>query len=216
MLQLILFDLDGTLLDTAPDLGLALNIQRQRHGLVPLSQSRIRPYASHGSKGLLSIGFGLTPAHVDFDDMREEYLTIYDEVMTQSPTMFEGMKELLEAIEGRGLHWGIVTNKPRRFTIPILQKIGLEERAACVVCGDDAPRAKPHPDTLLMACALTGMHVDDCLYVGDAERDIQAGRAAGMLTVISLYGYIDDADKPHEWEADHAIQQPFELLALLE
>ena len=216
MLQLILFDLDGTLLDTAPDLGLALNIQRQRHGLVPLSQSRIRPYASHGSKGLLSIGFGLTPAHVDFDDMREEYLAIYDEVMTQSPTLFEGMKELLEAIEGRGLRWGIVTNKPRRFTVPILKKIGLDGRAACVVCGDDASRAKPHPDTLLMACDLTGTRVDECLYVGDAERDIQAGRAAGMRTVISLYGYIDDADKPHEWEADHAIQQPFELLALLE
>ena len=216
MLQLILFDLDGTLLDTAPDLGLALNIQRQRHGLMPLSQRRIRPYASHGSKGLLSIGFGLTPAHVDFDDMREEYLAIYDEVMTQSPTMFEGMKELLEAIEGRGLRWGIVTNKPRRFTVPILKKIGLDGRAACVVCGDDAPRAKPHPDTLLMACDLTGTRVDECLYVGDAERDIQAGRAAGMQTVISLYGYIDDTDKPHEWEADHTIQQPFELLALLE
>jgi phosphoglycolate phosphatase len=215
VLRLVLFDLDGTLLDTAPDLGLALNLQRQRHGLPPLPQARIRPYASHGSKGLLSVGFGLTPEHADFGDMREEYLAIYDEVMTQSPTLFEGMRELLGAIEHKGLRWGIVTNKPRRFTIPILKKIGLEGRAACVICGDDAPRAKPHPDTLLLACELTGMRVDECLYVGDAERDIQAGRAAGMRTVVSLYGYIDDADRPHEWEADHAIQQPMELLALL-
>ena len=215
MLQLVLFDLDGTLLDTAPDLGLALNMQRERHGLPPLPQDTIRPYASHGSKGLLSVGFSLTPEHVNFGDMREEYLAIYDEVMTQSPTLFEGMKELLEAIEERGLRWGIVTNKPRRFTGPILKKTGLDSRAACVVCGDDAARAKPHPDTLLKACELTGRHVDECLYVGDAERDIQAGKAAGMRTVISLYGYIDDADKPHEWEADGAIQHPSELLALL-
>ena len=215
MLQLVLFDLDGTLLDTAPDLGLALNMQRERHGLPPLPQDTIRPYASHGSKGLLSVGFSLTPEHVNFGDMREEYLAIYDEVMTQSPELFDGIQELLEAIERRGLRWGIVTNKPRRFTGPILKKIGLDSRAACVVCGDDAARAKPHPDTLLKACELTGRRLDECLYVGDAERDIQAGKAAGMRTVISLYGYIDDADKPHEWEADGVIQHPSELLALL-
>ena len=215
MLQLVLFDLDGTLLDTAPDLGLALNMQRERHGLPPLPQDTIRPYASHGSKGLLSVGFSLTPEHVNFGDMREEYLAIYDEVMTQSPELFDGIQELLEAIERKGLRWGIVTNKPRRFTGPILKKIGLDSRAACVVCGDDAARAKPHPDTLLKACELTGRRIDECLYVGDAERDIQAGKAAGMRTVISLYGYIDDADKPHEWEADGVIQHPSELLALL-
>ena len=215
MLQLVLFDLDGTLLDTAPDLGLALNMQRERHGLPPLPQDTIRPYASHGSKGLLSVGFSLTPEHVNFGDMREEYLAIYDEVMTQSPELFDGIQELLEAIERKGLRWGIVTNKPRRFTGPILKKIGLDSRAACVVCGDDAARAKPHPDTLLKACELTGRRVDECLYVGDAERDIQAGKAVGMRTVISLYGYIDDADKPHEWEADGVIQHPSELLALL-
>ena len=215
MLQLVLFDLDGTLLDTAPDLGLALNMQRERHGLPPLPQDTIRPYASHGSKGLLSVGFSLTPEHVNFGDMRVEYLAIYDEVMTQSPELFDGIQELLEAIERKGLRWGIVTNKPRRFTGPILKKTGLDSRAACVVCGDDAARAKPHPDTLLKACELTGRRVDECLYVGDAERDIQAGKAAGMRTVISLYGYIDDADKPHEWEADGVIQHPSELLALL-
>ena len=215
MLQLVLFDLDGTLLDTAPDLGLALNIQRERHGLPPLPQAKIRPYASHGSKGLLSIGFGLTPEHESFSGMREEYLAIYDEVMTQSPILFDGMQDLLAAIEGRGLRWGIVTNKPRRFTIPILKKLALDGRAACVVCGDDAARAKPFPDTLFMACQLAGAEVSECLYVGDAERDIQAGKAAGMCTVVSLYGYLDEADRPHEWLADHAIEHPRELLALL-
>lgn len=215
MLQLILFDLDGTLLDTAPDLGLALNMQRERHGLLPLAQAIIRPYASHGSKGLLSIGFSLTPQHVNFEDMREEYLNIYDQVATQSPTLFDGMQELLAAIENRDLRWGVVTNKPRRFTEPILRKLALDQRAACVVCADDAERAKPHPDTLLKACELTHTKVDECMYVGDAERDIQAGKAAGMCTVVSMYGYIDSMDKPHEWGADHAIHHPSELLALI-
>lgn len=215
MLQLILFDLDGTLLDTAPDLGLALNMQRERHGLPPLPQSTIRPYASHGSKGLLSIGFGLTPQHVNFADMREEYLNIYDQVMTQSPVLFDGMQVLLTELDNRGLRWGIVTNKPRRFTEPILKKIGLQHRAACVVCGDDMLRAKPYPDTLLKACELTGVPAEACIYVGDAERDIQAGKAAGMRTVISMYGYIDSTDQPLEWESDYLIQHPNELLALI-
>lgn len=213
---MILFDLDGTLLDTAPDLGLALNMQRERHGLPPLPQSAIRPYASHGTKGLLSVGFGLTSQHVNFDDMRAEYLAIYDQVMTQSPILFDGMQELLADIENRGLRWGIVTNKPRRFTEPILKKIQLDSSAACVVCGDDMLRAKPHPDTLLQACKLTSTQVGECVYVGDAERDIQAGKAAGMCTVISMYGYIDTADKPHEWGADYAIHHPSELLRLLD
>lgn len=215
MLQLILFDLDGTLLDTAPDLGLALNMQRERHGLSPLPQSTIRPYASHGSKGLLSIGFGLTPQHVNFADMREEYLNIYDQVMTQSPVLFGGMQVLLTELEKRNLRWGIVTNKPRRFTEPILKKISLQHRAACVVCGDDMLRAKPYPDTLLKACELTGVPAEACIYVGDAERDIQAGKAAGMRTVISMYGYIDSTDQPHEWGSDYSIQHPNELLALI-
>lgn len=215
MLKIILFDLDGTLLDTAPDLGLALNMQRERHGLPPLPQSTIRPYASHGSKGLLSIGFSLTPQHVNFDDMREEYLNIYDQVMTQSPILFDGMGQLLSHIESMGLRWGIVTNKPRRFTEPILRKIELDGRAACVVCGDDALRAKPHPDTLLQACTLTATRADECIYVGDAERDIQAGKAAGMLTVISMYGYIDSTDNPHSWGANHVIHHPAELLGLI-
>ena len=212
---MILFDLDGTLLDTAPDLGLALNMQRERHGLPPLPQAMIRPYASHGTKGLLSVGFGLTPEHAEFAAMRNEYLELYDQVFTRSPVLFEGIAELLSAIEGKGLRWGVVTNKPQRFTQPLLKAIQLDRRAACIVSGDDAPRAKPHPDTLLMACEQAGAKPSDCMYIGDAERDIEAARVAGMRSVVALYGYIDAHDKPHEWGADHAIHQPRELMALI-
>lgn len=212
---MILFDLDGTLVDTAPDLGYALNLQRQRHGLEPLPLNEIRPYASHGSKGLLSVGFNLNPEDACFADMRQEYLDLYDQVFTRSPVLFDGMAAVLDEIEGRNLTWGIVTNKPRRFSEPMIRALQLQERARCLVCGDDAARVKPYPDTLLMACRMTSSNVVDCLYVGDAERDVQAGKAAGMKTVVALFGYIDETDQPQEWGADAMIAQPAELLDLL-
>ncbi len=212
---MILFDLDGTLVDTAPDLGLALNIQRQRHGFEPLPDEVIRPFASHGSKGLLSIGFGIGPDSHEFAAMREEYLALYDQVFTDSPVLFDGVEELLEAIESSGSLWGVVTNKPRRFTQPLLQAMNLHKRAACIVSGDDAAKAKPAPDTLLLACAQTNSQPQDCLYIGDAERDMVAGRAAGMKTVLALYGYIADEDTPLEWGADYLINHPREVIALL-
>lgn len=212
---MILFDLDGTLVDTAPDLGYALNLQRQRHGLEPLPLNEIRPYASHGSKGLLSVGFNLNPEDACFADMRQEYLDLYDQVFTRSPVLFDGMAAVLDEIEGRNLTWGIVTNKPRRFSEPMIRALQLQKRARCLVCGDDAARAKPYPDTLLMACRMTSSNVVDCLYVGDAERDVQAGKAAGMKTVVALFGYIDETDQPQEWGADAMIAQPAELLDLL-
>lgn len=211
----VLFDLDGTLVDTAPDLGLALNMQRERHGLPALPLSTIRPYASHGSKGLLGIGFGMTPDDADFEAMRVEYLDLYDQVFTQSPVMFEGIPELLKSIEDAGLLWGVVTNKPRRFTQPLMAAMGLVGRAACIVSGDDAPRAKPYPDTLFLACDLSGTMPHGCLYVGDAERDIQAGRAAGMRTVVARYGYLDAQDQPDLWGAEEMIDTPSELNAIL-
>lgn len=214
-LQVVLFDLDGTLVDTAPDLGLALNMQRERHGLPALPLATIRPYASHGSRGLLGVGFGLTPEHPDFAAMRDEYLDLYDGVFTQSPVMFDGVAELLAAIEQAGVRWGVVTNKPRRFTQPLMQAMGLSTRAACVVSGDDAVRAKPHPDTLLLACDLASTDPAGCIYVGDAERDIQAGHAAGMRTVVARYGYLDAHDQPENWGAGAMIDTPLELLKSL-
>lgn len=215
MLQLILFDLDGTLVDTAPDLGLALNMQRERHGLPPLPLEAIRPHASHGSRGLLAVGFGLTPDAPGFGKMREEYLALYDEVFTRSPLLFPGTAELLSALESQGLRWGVVTNKPARFTRPLLAAIGLDQRACCVVSGDDAPRPKPYPDTLLLAMRLTGAEPAQCLYVGDAERDIQAARAAGMNSVVALYGYLDETDRPQEWGANAAVYTPLEVLKMI-
>jgi N-acetyl-D-muramate 6-phosphate phosphatase len=212
-LRTILFDLDGTLVDTAPDLGLALNLQRERHGLPPLAQELIRPHASHGSRGLLGVGFGLEPGHRDFGAMREEYLDLYDQVFTRSPVLFWGVAELLATLESKGFGWGVVTNKPRRFTVPLMRALGLEDRAACVVSGDDAPLAKPHPETLLMACQMAETVPAECIYVGDAERDIQAGHAAGMQTVVARYGYLDEHDRPETWGAETMIDAPLDLLA---
>lgn len=215
MLQLVLFDLDGTLVDTAPDLGLALNMQRERHGLASLPLETIRPYASHGSRGLLSVGFGLTPEDPGFAEMREEYLALYDEVFTRSPVLFPGVEELLSALEHNGMQWGVVTNKPARFTNPLLAAMGLYQRAACAVSGDDAERPKPYPDTLLLALHKTDVERQQCLYVGDAERDMQAARAAGMRSVIALWGYIDKTDRPEEWGADAAVDCPHQVLDLI-
>lgn len=212
---MILFDLDGTLVDTAHDLAYALNLQRVRHGLAELPLDVIRPYASHGSKGLLAIGFDLSDTDDTFASMRDEYLAIYDEVLTRKPILFDGISELLARLEANNIPWGVVTNKPRRFTQPLMQSIGLLARAACVVSGDDAARPKPYPDTLLMACKQAGVNPQQCWYVGDAERDIQAGKAAGMQTVVALYGYLSKTDQPEAWGADQAIQAPLDLLAFV-
>jgi phosphoglycolate phosphatase len=212
---MILFDLDGTLVDTAHDLAYALNLQRERHGLAELSLDVIRPYASHGSKGLLAVGFDLTVDDADFAEMRDEYLAIYDQVLTRQPILFDGIAELLISLEAKHIPWGVVTNKPRRFTQPLMHSIGLLARAACVVSGDDAPRPKPYPDTLLMACKQVNVNPAQCWYVGDAERDIQAGKAAGMRTVVALYGYLAETDQPAAWGADRMINKPLDFLGLI-
>ena len=180
MISTVLFDLDGTLVDTAPDLGHALNLQLQRHGKAPLTDAAIRPFASHGSRGLIGLGFGITPKDDNFIQMRDEYLALYDTVFTRSPVLLPGIADLLQAIESKGLKWGIVTNKPRRFTQRLIENMELDKRAACVVSGDDAQQPKPSPATLLMACEQIGVKPEQCVYVGDAERDIQAGKAAGI------------------------------------
>ena len=215
MISTILFDLDGTLVDTAPDLGHALNLQLNHHGKPSLSDAAIRPFASHGSRGLIGLGFGITPNDDAFIKMRDEYLSIYDTVFTRSPALLDGIADLLQAIESKGLKWGIVTNKPRRFTLPLIKSMGLDKRAACVVSGDDAPQPKPSPATLLLACEQIDANPERCIYLGDAQRDVQAGKAAGMTTVVALFGYIDVTDKPQEWGADFLIHQPLELLSLI-
>lgn len=212
---MILFDLDGTLLDTAPDLGLALNIQLARHGFSELAPDVIRPYASHGSKGLLKLGFGIESEDPGFDALRLEYLDIYNEVFKKSPKFFEGMDEVLDRIEENKISWGIVTNKPRRFSQPLVEALNLNTRFACLVCGDDAQRPKPFPDTLLLACQNASVNPSECYYVGDAERDILAGVSAGMETIVALYGYISKDESPSNWGASYFINSPNEILSIL-
>lgn len=214
-MKAVLFDLDGTLVDTAPDLGFALNLQLQKYGKSPLADAAIRPFASHGSKGLLGLGFGITPEDANFIEMRDEYLDIYESVLTRSPVLFEGMQATLEAISARGFHWGIVTNKPGRFTIPLVKSLDLYRNAVCVISGDDAPQPKPSPETLLLACKRAQIIPEECMYIGDAERDIEAGRAAGMKTVVAMYGYIDKKDKPLAWGANEVITTPQDILKLI-
>jgi N-acetyl-D-muramate 6-phosphate phosphatase len=215
MITTVLFDLDGTLVDTAPDLGYALNLQLERHGKKTLSDATIRPVASHGSRGLIGLGFGVTPSDDSFLSLRDEYLDLYDQVFTRSPKLFIGMDEVLSTLEKRKLKWGIVTNKPRRFTIPLVASMDLLSRAACVVSGDDAAKPKPSPETLLLACKEAQVNPEHCMYIGDAARDIEAGKAAGMKTVVALFGYIDKIDNPHEWGADAMIKSPADILNLL-
>ncbi|MCL4471784.1 MAG: HAD-IA family hydrolase [Gammaproteobacteria bacterium] len=215
MIQAILFDLDGTLADTAPDLGLALNLQRERHGLPPLAMETIRPYASHGTRGLFEIGFGLTPEDARFEPMREEYLALYTANLCLHTTLFPGMAELLAALEARNILWGVVTNKPARFTNPLLEQLGLFRRAASVISGDTCPQPKPHPEPLLTAAREIGVAPQSCLYVGDAERDVEAAVAAGMTALIAGYGYLGATDRPETWGAHGRINAPQDILAYL-
>ena len=214
-IRTVLFDLDGTLVDTAPDLGYALNLQRAAHGLPPLADDLIRPQASHGARGLLGIGFGLQPDDPRFARMREEFLKLYAENICRHSRPFPGILELLGALETRGLKWGVVTNKPAAFTEPLMSILDLAERAACIVSGDTCPQCKPHPAPMLAAAELCGAAPEQCLYLGDAERDIEAARAAAMPALVAAWGYLDAADQPHAWGAHAQIRHPIETLDFL-
>lgn len=214
MIGALLFDLDGTFADTAPDLGNALNRQRARRGLAPLPLATIRPHASAGARGLLALGFGLAPGAPEYDAMREEFLSLYEQALCEDTQLFAGIEPLLAALDARGVPWGIVTNKPARFTLPLLVALRIAGRTPCIVSGDTCPQAKPHPAPLLHGAALLGTTPAQCAYVGDDERDMLASRAAGMFAVIARYGYL--GGRPHvEWDADAAIASPGELLTLL-
>ena len=215
-MPLILFDLDGTLLDTAPDLGTALNTQRAEHKLAALPQETIRPVVSHGSPALLKLGFGIEPNDSRYAGMRARLLEIYRSCLSQKTCLFSGIEEVLQDLEQRGMRWGIVTNKPGALTEPLLQTFQLHQRAACVVSGDTTPRRKPHPDQLLHACTLTGCSPTSSLYVGDAQRDVEAAHAAGMQALVALYGYIDVNEKPDAWQADGLLEKPADLLPWLD
>ncbi len=216
MIKAVLFDLDGTLADTALDLGFALNEQRQRHGLAPLPHEHIRPYASHGTVGLLAAGFGLNPEDEQFPSMRAEYLELYTANLCRLTRLFEGMAETLDALEHKGIAWGVVTNKPARFTDPLMAALGLSKRASSIISGDTCAHPKPHPEPLLRASREIAVAPEQCAYVGDAERDVEAAIAAGMLPIVARYGYLGADDRPEQWGAQDFIGHPAELLRFLE
>lgn len=211
-LSCVLFDLDGTLLDTAPDMGRALNRLRREQGHPPLSFEDIRPVVSHGSPGLLALGFGVSPGNPSFDGLRERFLDLYRQCLAGETRLFGGMARVLQWLEDCAIPWGVVTNKPGALTTPLLMELELDRRAACVVSGDTLPLRKPHPEPLLHACRQVGISATDCVYVGDAARDMEAGRRAGMRTVVARYGYISPGEPISDWGADHIIDSPEELI----
>lgn len=210
----VLFDLDGTLADTAGDLGLALNLQRASRGLQAIPLDLVRPHASAGARGLLRLGFGLEPDHPDYESTRSEFLNLYEQNLWRSTTLFPGMADALAELELRGVRWGIVTNKPKRFTLPLIAALGLSARSACTVCADMVSAPKPHPAALIEAAMRLALPPAACLYVGDDERDVVAARAAGMDSIIALYGYLGDGKAPENWGASAVIQAPMELISL--
>ncbi len=213
-IRTVLFDLDGTLADTAPDLAYALNCLLLERGHASLPYEVLRPIASHGAKGLIGRGFQLTPQDAGYADLRQRFLDIYAANLVRETRLFPGITELLDALRSRGLRWGIVTNKPRFLTDPLVQQLGLHD-AACVVSGDTTANSKPHPEPLLYACREAGSLPAQCLYVGDAARDIEAGRVAGMQTLVALFGYISEDDSPQTWGANGMINEPREVLQWL-
>ncbi len=215
MIKAVLFDLDGTFADTAPDLAAALNHVRTLRGLPPLPLEAIRPQASHGSVGLLKVGFNIDPDASDFATLKEAFLNYYNTHICIHTILFNGMAQLIETLEQRRLPWGIVTNKPHRFTLPLMQALGYAQRAACLISGDTCARAKPHPDPLLKASELMNIAPQHCLYLGDDKRDVEAGRAAGMKTLIARYGYINEQEDLATWRADGTIESPMELITHL-
>jgi N-acetyl-D-muramate 6-phosphate phosphatase len=212
----VLFDLDGTLADTAPDLAYVLNLQLRAHGRPELPVSALRPYVSHGARGMLRAGFGLEAGDAAYLALRDEFLDLYEQNLFRETRLFPGMAELLCSLEQQAIAWGIVTNKLERFTLPLIAALGLSARAGCIVGGDTTPRAKPFPDPLLEGSRRLGVQPGQCTYVGDDERDVQASHAAGMTPVVALYGYLGDGKPPQEWGADAYIEHPLKLLKLLE
>lgn len=215
MAEAVFFDLDGTLADTAPDLIGTLHRLQAERGLPGTPFEQLRPMVSNGVRGLLGIGFGLTPDMADYPPLAKRFLDLYADALCVETQLFAGMPELLDALDTHGIAWGVVTNKAERFARPIIETLGLAQRSRCIVGGDTAARAKPHPDPLLHACQVSGTNPLDCLYVGDDIRDITAGRAAGMKTVAAAYGYLGNGVSIQAWEADVIIQHPLEILPLL-
>lgn len=212
----VLFDLDGTLIDSAPDLGAAADKMRTDRGMSSLPLADYRPMAGAGARGMLGVAFNIAPGHADFEMLKEEFFKNYEACMTERTYAFEGVANLIAQLDQAGLKWGVVTNKSERFTLPLTRAMPLFNTAQTIVSGDTTPHAKPHPAPLLEAARQIGVPPERCLYVGDDERDIIAGRAAAMPTVAAAYGYLGAMSDTAHWNADATIATPAALLPLLQ
>ena len=210
-LSCVLFDLDGTLVDTAPDLFACLNESLKKHGFPVVSDAQLKPFISYGAVVLVEECLKDKASAEEKAGVVETLLNIYEQNIVRYSVFFDGMLDVLDRIEGQGLKWGIVTNKRQRFTNPLISALNLTKRAACVVSGDTTPNPKPHTDPMLEACKRAQVSVNECVYIGDAKHDIKAGRNAKMKTLVALYGYLSPGDKPEEWGADGLISSPQQL-----
>ena len=213
--RLVLFDLDGTLADTAPDLAAPVNAMREERGLPPLPLERLRPHASAGARGLLGAGLGVTKDDPVFEALKDEFLRRYEADMVVLTRLFDGMDDLLHRLESTGIRWGIVSNKVERYVRRIVVELGLEHRAATVIGGDTAARPKPWPDPLLLALERTGIVATDAIYLGDDIRDLEAARAAGMPMIAAGYGYVGADAPPAQWGADAVVDRPDQIAGLI-
>lgn len=211
----VLFDLDGTLVDTAPDLVAVLNALLREQGRVRMPYAIARNEVSNGALGLLRLAFGENLPEPELGRLRERFLELYTENICKNSLIFHGFKDIFTLISMIGIRWGIVTNKPRALTEPLLVALGLRPDRACVVSGDSLPQRKPHPAPLQHAAALLGCVPEHCLYIGDARRDIEAGHAAGMFTVAAGWGYIRPSENPGDWNADVVIRRPAAIATVL-
>jgi len=211
-IRLVLFDLDGTLADTAPDLAAIANRLREARGLAPLPLEELRPLASHGARGLIGRALKVAPPSEEYEALKQQFYAWYDAALCVHTRLFPGMQTTLDVLERRAIQWGIVTNKIGRFTDPLVRSLGLSKRAACVVSGDTTTHAKPHPEPLLHALRACSVEQSAAVYVGDDRRDVEAGRAAGMRTVVASYGYLGHGADTSTWRADHEIATPLELV----
>jgi 2-phosphoglycolate phosphatase len=208
----VLFDLDGTLIDSAPDLAGAANRLRADHGLEPLPLEALRPMVGSGARGMVGVAFGVAPGEPRFEALRDAFLAHYEAGLLERTGPFDGVADLLSALEAAGIAWGIVTNKATRFTAPIVAGLGLAQRASVVVCGDTTPHSKPHPEPLLHAARALGVAPEHVAYVGDDLRDAQAARAAGMPMLAATWGYLGQGEPVHDWGADALVDAPSQVL----
>lgn len=212
----VLFDLDGTLIDTAPDFIRVLNELRQENALAPLPPEGIRPHVSDGARAMIRLGFGMEPDHPDYPDRHSRFLDLYEAGICEETELFTGMDRLLCALEEAGVPWGIVTNKPSRFAVPLLSALALDARCSALICPDHVSNRKPDPEGLHLACQRMDAVPGNGIYVGDHARDIEAGRNAGMVTVAVRYGYIVNPEEVDLWQADHTVDTVDELVKLLQ